>query len=48
MQCIECLDGELQDVGDYLECEDCGAQFELITDEEDELELYEDEDGRNS
>ena len=42
MLCTECIDGELVDYGDYLECETCEAQFEAGAEVEEELELIED------
>lgn len=44
MICTECMDGELVDCGDYLECETCEAQFELGAEEEEDLELISDPD----
>jgi hypothetical protein len=43
MLCTECMSGELIDCGDYLECDNCEAQFEM-TDDEDDLEVIDPEE----
>lgn len=40
MICPDCLIGELEDNGSFLECDECLTQFEVPNDEEDELQYY--------
>lgn len=44
MNCPECWVGELEEYEDYIECPECGAQFELGAEDEEDLEPIEDSD----
>ena len=41
MECPECFVGELEEFEDFIECPECGAQFEPGVEDEDDLVLIE-------
>lgn len=43
MQCPEC-GAELEDMGDYLECDFCEERYDLDSNEDDPIPYEEDED----
>jgi len=45
MDCPECEVGELIDLDDCLECDNCEARFEPGADTEDDLTLLDEEEG---